>query len=747
MTEFLPVHQTDMQKRGWDSLDFLLISADAYVDHPSFGHAILGRLLEDAGYRVGLIAQPDWTGIEDFKRMGTPSLGVLVIPGVLDSMVSNYTASRIPRKKDSYSPGGEKGHRPDRAAIVYSNRAREAFPDTPVILGGMEASLRRFAHYDFWQDKVRASVLADCGADLLVYGEGENTILEIASLLQKGVPVHKMKGIRGTCYLVAEEDNLPNEVQQALQGQNTDKVLALPSYEEVAASKKLFAQAFLLQYREQDPFWGRTILQPHGKRLLVQNPPRTPMTTEEMDRVYALPFTGTWHPSYQKKGGVPALEEVKFSITSHRGCFGSCSFCSITFHQGRIIRSRSKGSIVNEVEAMAANPDFKGYIHDIGGPTANFRRPACKKQGTHGSCRDRECLFPEPCKNLQADHGEYLDILRAAQNVPGVKKVFIRSGIRFDYLLQDTKSPFFSELCKNHISGQMKVAPEHVSPQVLRLMRKSGPEVYEKFRLKYEAFNQENNLKQYLVPYFISGHPGSTLQDAVKLAIYMKKTGFVPDQVQQFYPTPGTMSTCMYYTGIHPETGEEIHVPKSKKEMAMQRALLQFYKPQNHALVKEALRLTGNDNLIGFLLSPRADQSVSSSGDKGKGRKSKPTREKRERSNRNQSAKSQKTNDRNGYAQRATMHKESGSAGSRERIKRVSKPSGSQERINPRSSRTTGPIERAVNDNRTPGPRKSTRWEDSPARYQNKKRPFPDEERARTPKNRSVARRRPSKPK
>ena len=626
MTEFLPINQADMQERGWDSLDFLLISGDAYVDHPSFGHAILGRLLEDAGYRVGLVPQPDWNGTEDFKRMGTPRLGVLIIPGVLDSMVNNYTASKTPRRKDSYSPGGERGHRPDRAAIAYSNRAREAFADVTVILGGMEASLRRFAHYDFWQDKVRASVLADCGADLLVFGEGENTILEIAALLQKGVPVRKMKGIRGTCYMAAADESLPNEVQQVLREGRTEseKVLVIPSYEEVAADKKAFAQAFILQYREQDPFWGRTIVQPHGKRFLVQNPPRLPMTTEELDRVYALRYVGGWHPSYQKKGGVPALDEVKFSITSHRGCFGSCSFCSITFHQGRIIRSRSKRSIVNEVEAMAADPDFKGYIHDIGGPTANFRKPACKKQAAHGSCRDRECLFPEPCKNLQADHGEYLDILKAAESVPGVKKVFIRSGIRFDYLHLDTKSQFFSQLCKRHISGQLKVAPEHISPRVLRLMRKSGPEAYERFRQKYEGFNRKNNLKQYLVPYFISGHPGSTLKDAVELALYMKKTGFVPDQVQQFYPTPGTISTCMYHTGIHPETGEEIYVPKSKKEMAMQRALLQFHKPQNHALVKEALRLTGNEELIGFLLSPRAERQAATASDErggsGKGR-------------------------------------------------------------------------------------------------------------------------------
>lgn len=635
MSDFLPVNQTEMQKRGWDSLDFLLICGDAYVDHPSFGHAILGRLLEDAGYRVGIIPQPGWTGTEDFKRMGTPRLGVLIIPGVLDSMVNNYTASGAPRRKDSYSPGGEKGHRPDRAAIVYSNRAREAFADTPIILGGMEASLRRFAHYDFWQNKVRASVLADCGADLLVYGEGENTLLEIASLLQKGVPIRKMKGIRGTCYMASADENLPNEVQQVLRGGSgdSDKALVLPSYEQVAASKKAFAQAFILQYREQDPFWGRTVIQPHGgKRLMVQNPPGRPLTTGELDRVYALPYTGAWHPSYREKGGVPALDEVRFSITSHRGCFGGCSFCSITFHQGRIIRSRSKRSIVKEVEAMAASPDFKGYIHDIGGPTANFRKPACKKQGTHGSCRDRECLFPEPCKNLQTDHGEYLDILKAAESVPGVKKVFIRSGIRFDYLLRDTDNRFFGELCRKHISGQLKVAPEHVSGRVLRLMHKPGPEVYEKFRLKYEAFNRENKLKQYLVPYFISGHPGSTLQDAVELAVYMKKTGFVPDQVQQFYPTPGTISTCMYYTGIHPETGEEVYTAKSKKETAMQRALLQFYKPQNRALVKEALRLTGNEELIGFLLSPRAERSaVSTAGEEKQRRKDRPARARKEK--------------------------------------------------------------------------------------------------------------------
>ena len=621
MNDFLPIQFSDMKKRGWDSLDFLLISADAYVDHPSFGHAILGRLLEEAGYRVGILPQPDWNSVDDFRRMGTPTLGVLIIPGVLDSMVNNYTASKKPRSKDSYSPGGEKGHRPDRVAIVYSNRAREAFPNTPIILGGMEASLRRFAHYDFWQNRVRASVLADCAADLLVFGDGEKTILEVAALLQKGIPIHKLKGIRGTCYLAAQDESLPKDVQEAMQkSASTEKVVLLPSFDEVTTSKKAFAQAFLLQYREQDPFWGRTLVQPHGSRLLVQNPPQILMTTEEMDRVYALKYKGTWHPSYQAKGGVPALDEVRFSITSHRGCFGSCSFCSITFHQGRIIRSRSKQSILNEVEAMTQNPEFKGYIHDIGGPTANFRRPACKKQGTEGSCRNRECMFPEPCKNLKADHGEYMDILRAAQNIPGVKKVFIRSGIRFDYLLADTKSPFFGELCKNHISGQLKVAPEHVSRRVLRLMRKPGPEVYEKFKQKYEKFQRDNDLKQYLVPYFISGHPGSTLQDAVELALFMKKTGFVPDQVQQFYPTPGTLSTCMYYTGIQPETGEEVYVPKSGKEMAMQRALLQFNKPANQKLVKEALRLTGNEKYIGFLLSPHARPEVTPIAPKKTGR-------------------------------------------------------------------------------------------------------------------------------
>lgn len=613
MSLFLPIHQNDMKERGWDSLDFLLISADAYVDHPSFGHAILGRLLEDAGYRVGILPQPDWTGTDDFRRMGTPRLGVLIVPGVLDSMVNNYTASKKPRSKDSYSPGGKKGHRPDRAAIVYSNKAREAFPDTPIILGGMEASLRRFAHYDYWQNRVRASILADCAADLLVFGDGEKTLLEIAALLQKGIPVHKLKGIRGTCYLAAEGESLPKEVQEAL-GASSEKVLLLPSFEEVSASKKAFAQAFWMQYKEQDPFWGRTLVQPHGKMLMVQNPPQLPMTTEELDRVYSLNYNYTYHPSYREKGGVPALDEVRFSVTSHRGCFGSCSFCAITFHQGRIIRSRSKQSILNEVETMTKSPDFKGYIHDIGGPTANFRKPACKKQGMQGSCRNRECLFPKPCKNLDADHGEYLDILRAVRRVPGVKKVFIRSGIRYDYLMLDTRSPFFGELCQNHISGQLKVAPEHVSRRVLHLMRKPGPEVYEKFKQKYENYQKKNDLKQYLVPYFISGHPGSTLQDAVELALFMKKTGFVPDQVQQFYPTPGTLSTCMYYTGIHPETGEEVYVPKSEKEMAMQRALLQFNKPGNHPLVREALRLTGNERFIGFLLSPQAQTETDAGG-------------------------------------------------------------------------------------------------------------------------------------
>lgn len=604
MEQFLPVNQNEMFARGWDSLDFLLISGDAYVDHSSFGHAILGRLLEDAGYRVGIIPQPDWTSTDDFHRMGRPKLGVLIIPGVMDSMVNHYTAAKRQRSTDSYSPGGKRGTRPDRAAIVYSNRAREAFHDVPVIVGGMEASLRRFAHYDYWQDRVRASVLVDSSADLLVYGCGEKTILQIARLLKRGIPVQKLKGIRGTCYLVSEHDTLPKTVQEVLGEGESQKALVLPSYEAVLENKMSFAKAFAMQYREQDPYWGRILIQPHGNRLLVQNPPQFPMTVEELDKVYALPFTGKWHPCHNEKGGVPALKEVQFSVTGQRGCFGGCAFCSITFHQGRIIRARSKESILSEVRKMTMSRDFKGYIHDIGGPTANFRKPACEKQGQYGSCRNRECLFPEPCKNLRATHREYLDILKAARSIPGVKKVFIRSGIRFDYLLADKENGFFNELCKYHISGQLKVAPEHVSRRVLSLMKKPGPEGYEKFRLKYEKFNQKHGLKQFLIPYFISGHPGSTLQDAVELALYMKKIGFVPDQVQQFYPTPGTLSTCMYYTGVHPETGEAVYVAKSKKEKAMQRALLQFDKPQNYALVKEALRLTGNEALTGVLFSP-----------------------------------------------------------------------------------------------------------------------------------------------
>lgn len=586
MNDFLPVNRMDMEKRGWDRLDFLFISGDAYVDHPSFGPAIISRLLEDMGFKVGVIAQPDWRSIKDFKRMGKPALGVLVSAGNLDSMLNKFTAAKKFRSKDPYSPGGIAGCRPDRATIVYANRVREAWKDMPIILGGIEASLRRFAHYDYWSDKVRRSILQDSKADLLVYGMGEKQIKEIAEQLAKRVPVSEIKNVQGTCYLTDDVTDLKDYIK-------------IPSYTEVSENKKSFAEAFRSQYLEQDPIRGKIIVQPSGTQYLVQNPPALPLTMQEMDGIYALPYMRTYHPEYEKSGGVPAIEEVKFSLVSQRGCFGGCSFCAIVSHQGRMIQSRSQQSILAEAKILTKLPDFKGYIHDVGGPTANFRIPSCQSQLERGTCRGKPCLAPQPCKNLEADHSEYISLLRQLRALPKVKKVFIRSGIRYDYLLK-AKDSFLAELCEHHISGQLKIAPEHVAKNVTDLMGKSGKDTYLKFVDAFKRMNQKLGKKQYLVPYFMSSHPGATLKEAVELAEFIRDLKYRPEQVQDFIPTPGSLSTCMYYTGLHPLTMQRVYVAKDPKEKQMQRALLQYRDEKNYRLVYEALMKANRRDLIGY---------------------------------------------------------------------------------------------------------------------------------------------------
>ena len=584
--DFLPVSHGDMETRGWDELDFLYISGDAYVDHPSFGHAIISRVLESRGYKVGIIALPDWHSTKDFLRMGRPRLGVLVSAGNIDSMVNHYTAGKKRRSGDVYVPGGKAGMRPDRATIVYCNRIREAFGDIPLLIGGVEASLRRFAHYDYWDDKVRRSILVDSGADILMYGMGEHQIVEVADCLDSGMDVKDITYIKGTCYM----SDTPN----VFDGKE------IPSFEDCAADKTAYAESCRIQYYEQNPYTGKTLVQKHGTKYLVQNPPSEPLDRQELDDVYELPYMKAYHPMYEKDGGIAALDEVKFSITSSRGCFGNCNFCALAFHQGRIVTSRSPESILREAEQMTKMPGFKGYIHDVGGPTANFRFPACKKQNTHGACKDKRCLFPKPCKNLEISHSEYTQLLKKLRAVKGVKKVFIRSGIRFDYLINDKDDAFFYELCEHHISGQLKVAPEHVSDNVLKYMGKPENKVFIRFAEKYRKINEKLGKKQYLVPYLMSSHPGSTINDAVELALYLKENGINPQQVQDFYPTPGTISTCMFYTGIDPFSGEKVYVPKTPHDKAMQRALLQYKNPENHKLVVEALRAAGRTDLIGF---------------------------------------------------------------------------------------------------------------------------------------------------
>jgi len=584
--DFLPVTPEDMRARGWDAPDFVYVCGDAYVDHPSFGHAIIGRVLERAGYRVAMLCLPPYRDDAAFRRFGRPRLGFLVTAGVIDSMVNHYTAAKKRRNEDTYAPGGRSGLRPDRATIVYCNRIRQAYPDAPILIGGVEASLRRFSHYDYWEDRVRHSVLVDSGATLLMYGMGEKSILECAAWLERGAPREALFDMRGICYLQKEK---PEGVEE------------ISSHREVASDKAAYARAFMRQYDEQDPYRGKPLCQQQDTgRYLIATPPGFPLSREELDQAYQLKYTRRAHPDYDALGGVPALEEVAFSISATRGCFGACSFCALTFHQGRIVQSRSPDSIVREAEALTRMPGFKGYIHDVGGPTANFRRPACKKQTTLGACKDRQCLYPKPCGRLVPDHAELLSILRRIRALPGVKKVFIRSGLRYDYLMLDRDSPFLKELCLHHVSGQLKVAPEHVSPGVLALMGKPGRDVYDAFVKKYEAVNRQLGLRQYLVPYLMSSHPGSDLDAAVELALYLRDTGHQPEQVQDFYPTPGTLSTCMFYTGLDPRTMKRVFVPRSLHEKALQRALLQYRAPRNRPLVLEALKRCGREDLIGY---------------------------------------------------------------------------------------------------------------------------------------------------
>ena len=584
--EFLPITKQEMLERGIAQPDFVYVIGDAYVDHPSFGHAIISRILENHGYSVVIISQPDWRSPKSIDVFGRPRLGFLVSSGNMDSMVNHYSVTRHRRKTDSFTPGGIMGKRPDYATVVYCNLIRQTYKDVPILIGGIEASLRRLAHYDYWSDAMKRSILLDSQADLLMYGMGERSIVEIADALNAGMDVKDITYIDGTVFKCRElDESLPT--------------IILPGYEELQKNKRTYAESFKIQYGNCDPFTAKRLAEPYGKEYVVQNPPQKPLTMEEMDAVYDLPYCRAYHPSYEKLGGVPAIEEVKFSLVSNRGCFGACSFCALTFHQGRIVQVRSHESILTEAEKMVKDPDFKGYIHDVGGPTANFRHPACEKQMTKGACGGRQCLYPTPCKNMNADHSDYVALLRKLRKIPGVKKVFVRSGIRFDYLLADSKDTFFRELVQYHISGQLKVAPEHVSDAVLCRMGKPRNAVYNRFVDKYFALNKQYNMNQFLVPYLMSSHPGSTMKEAVELAEYIRDMGYNPEQVQDFYPTPSTLSTVMYYTGLDPRTMEKVYVPTDPHEKAMQRALIQYRNPKNYYLVKEALIAAHREDLIG----------------------------------------------------------------------------------------------------------------------------------------------------
>ena len=584
--EFLPLCRQDMIERGWSQCDFVYVIGDAYVDHPSFGHAIISRVLEQAGYSVGIISQPDWKNPKSIDIYGRPRLGFLVTGGNIDPMVNHYAVSKRRRKTDAYTPGGVMGKRPDYATVVYCNLIRQVYKDVPIIIGGIEASLRRLAHYDYLSDSMKRSILLDSQADLLSYGMGEKCIVEIAEALNAGMDVKDITYIDGTVFRTRQLDE-------------SFPTIVLPDFARLKENRRAYAESFRIQYQNCDPFTAKRLAEPYGNEFVVQNPPQKPLTTEEMDAIYALPYCRNYHPSYEKLGGVPAIEEVKFSLVSCRGCFGACSFCALTFHQGRIIQARSHASILKEAELMTKDPDFKGYIHDVGGPTANFRFPGCEKQLTKGTCPNRQCLYPTPCKNLRADHSDYVSLLRKLRKLPGVKKVFVRSGVRFDYLLADKKDTFFKELVQHHISGQLKVAPEHVSDVVLSYMGKPKNGVYNRFVEKYFALNQQYGMKQFLVPYLMSSHPGSTMQEAVKLAEYIRDMGYNPEQVQDFYPTPSTLSTVMYYTGLDPRTMEKVYVPTDPHEKAMQRALIQYRDPKNYYLVREALLKAHREDLIG----------------------------------------------------------------------------------------------------------------------------------------------------
>lgn len=621
MTEdFLPVSQADLQARGWHQLDFLLINGDAYVDHPSFGAAVISRILQRHGYKVGIIAQPDWRSLDEFRKLGKPRLGVLVTAGNMDSMLNKYTAAKKLRSNDSYSPGGRSGLRPERATLVYCSRIREMWEKTPLIIGGIEASLRRFAHYDYWSDTVRRSILVDSKADLLIFGMGERQIIEIADKLASGINISQIKDVRGTCYLdnclEASADNIE-----------------VPGFLEVKENKQKFAESFKIGYLEQDPFRGKVILQKHDAVYLVQNPPAKPLTSKELDEVYDLPYTRMFHPVYEKSGGIPAIQEVRFSITAHRGCFGGCAFCAINLHQGRIIQARSHESIIKEAWALTKLPDFKGYIHDVGGPTANFHIPACSKQAGSGMCKDHNCLSPAVCKNLTVDHSDYLKLLRTLRALPKVKKVFIRSGIRYDYLLLENSEKLLKEICEHHVSGQLKIAPEHVSPKVTKLMGKSGKNTYIKFMDEFKKVNKLIGKEQYLVPYFMSSHPGAGLAEAIELAEFIRDLKYQPEQVQDFIPTPGTLSTCMYYSGVNPLTGEKVFTAKTAEDKQIQRALIQYKDPKNFKAVLAVLNKAGRQDLIGWgpkcLISlPKSFQQKASNNIKKK-RKLSPSQKKK----------------------------------------------------------------------------------------------------------------------
>lgn len=600
MKDFLPISWADMKRRGWEQVDFVYVCGDAYVDHPSFGMAIISRVLEAHGFRVGIISQPDWKSEESIQVFGMPRLGFLVSAGNMDSMVNHYTVSKKRRKQDAYSPGGEVGRRPDYATVVYCNLIRRVYKKVPIIIGGIEASLRRLAHYDYWSDSLKRSILMDSQANLLSYGMGERAIVEIAEALDSGIAVEDITFIRGTVFHTKSLDSVYDYIE-------------LPSYEEMRKDKLAYAKSFYKQYCNTDSVTAKCLTEYYGSRgYVVQNPPAEPLSMLEMDDIYELPYMRACHPSYGAAGGVPAMGEIKFSLTSNRGCFGGCNFCALTFHQGRVLQVRSHDSLVREAEIMVKEPDFKGYIYDVGGPTANFRHPSCEKQLKHGVCQNKQCLFPKPCKNLKADHQDYIELLRRLRSLPGVKKVFVRSGIRFDYVMADKSDRFLKELCKYHISGQLRVAPEHIADTVLKRMGKPENSVYEQFIRRYHRLNERYGKEQFVVPYLMSSHPGSTLKEAVQLAEYVRDLGYMPEQVQDFYPTPSTISTCMYYTGVDPRTMEKVYVPVNPHEKAMQRALIQYRSPQNYALVKEALIKAGRQDLIGFgkncLIRPRQEK-------------------------------------------------------------------------------------------------------------------------------------------